>query len=110
MLQWRQVSLCTRYCASAEAKNKEINMSEQKPSLEAILDEYSPDSLEPNKVGRVDAQKIINSTIHFLRPVSFMVTDFMLWMVLIYIFPLSLMTTTLITTLILIQKDTILCI
>ena len=39
-------------------------MSEQKPSLEAILDEYSPDSLEPkSKVGRVDAQKVINSTI-----------------------------------------------
>lgn len=50
--------------ASAEALNKEINMSEQKPSLEAILDEYSPDTLEPkSKVGRVDAQKIINSTV-----------------------------------------------
>ena len=39
-------------------------MSEQKPSLEAILDEYSPDNQEPKtKVGRVDAQKIINSTV-----------------------------------------------
>ena len=39
-------------------------MSEQKPSLEAILDEFSPDSQEPKtKVGRVDAQKIINSTV-----------------------------------------------
>ena len=49
-----------RYCVSAEALNKEIIMSEQKPSLEAILDEYSPDSLEPkSKVGRVDAQKVM---------------------------------------------------
>ena len=39
-------------------------MSEQKPSLEAILDEYSPDNEEPKtRVGRVDAQKIINSTV-----------------------------------------------
>ena len=53
-----------RYCASAEAITKEIIMSEQKPSLEAILDEYSPDNHEPKtKVGRVDAQKIINSTV-----------------------------------------------
>ena len=49
---------------SAEAITKEIIMSEQKPSLEAILDEYSPDNNEPKtKVGRVDAQKIINSTV-----------------------------------------------
>ena len=53
-----------RYCASAETLTKEIIMSEQKPSLEAILDEYSPDNQEPKtKVGRVDAQKIINSTV-----------------------------------------------
>ena len=37
-------------------------MPENKPSLEDILHEYSPDS--PNvSVGRVDAQKILNSTI-----------------------------------------------
>ncbi|MBQ8582195.1 MAG: hypothetical protein IJ487_00435 [Ruminococcus sp.] len=39
-------------------------MSEQKFSLEDILDEYSPDNDSPkSSVGRVDAQKIINSTI-----------------------------------------------
>lgn len=39
-------------------------MPEQKPMLEDILDEYSPDDKEPKtRVGRVDAQKIINSTI-----------------------------------------------
>ena len=38
-------------------------MPEQKPLLEDILDEYSPGNNEPKtKVGRVDAQKIINST------------------------------------------------
>jgi Cu+-exporting ATPase len=53
-----------RCSASAEEANKEIIMSEQKPSLEAILDEYSPDNEEPKtRVGRVDAQKIINSTV-----------------------------------------------
>ena len=53
-----------RYCVSAGALSKEIIMSEQKPSLEAILDEYSPDSNEPKtRVGRVDAQKILNSTV-----------------------------------------------
>ena len=53
-----------RYFASADSPYKEINMSEQKPSLEAILNEYSPDSQEPKtKVGRVDAQKILNSTV-----------------------------------------------
>lgn len=39
-------------------------MPDQKVSLEDILNEFSPDSNEPNKsVGRVDAQKIINSTV-----------------------------------------------
>lgn len=39
-------------------------MSEQKPSLEAILDEYSPDNQKPKtNVSRVDAQKIINTAI-----------------------------------------------
>ena len=53
-----------RCSASAGEANKEIIMSEQKPSLEAILDEYSPDNQEPKtKVGRVDAQKILNSTV-----------------------------------------------
>ena len=47
-----------RYCVSAETLTKEIIMSEQKPSLEAILDEYSPDNQEPKtKVGRVDARR-----------------------------------------------------
>ena len=37
-------------------------MSEKKPSLEEILDEYSPESSNVS-VGRVDAQKILNSTV-----------------------------------------------
>ena len=49
---------------SAELQNKEIGMSDQKMSLEDILDQYSPDDTQPRtSVGRVDAQKIINSTI-----------------------------------------------
>ena len=39
-------------------------MPDNKMSLENILDEYSPGSSEPKtSVGRVDAQKIINSTV-----------------------------------------------
>lgn len=39
-------------------------MPDNKMSLENILDEYSPESSEPKtSVGRVDAQKIINSTV-----------------------------------------------
>ena len=49
--------------ASAEALNKEITMSDQKPSLEDILDEYSPDSKDLRAAGRVDTQKILNSTV-----------------------------------------------
>ena len=37
-------------------------MPEKKPSLEEILDEYSPESSNVS-VGRVDAQKILNSTV-----------------------------------------------
>jgi len=51
-------------CVSAEAiRNKEIIMSDQKPSLEDILDEYSPDSNDVRAAGRVDTQKILNSTV-----------------------------------------------
>ncbi|WP_455529444.1 hypothetical protein [Ruminococcus sp.] len=38
-------------------------MSDQKPSLEDILDEYSPDSSDIKAAGRVDTQKILNSTV-----------------------------------------------
>jgi len=39
-------------------------MPDQKISLEGILDEYSPEDQEPKtSVGRVDAQKILNSTV-----------------------------------------------
>ena len=38
-------------------------MPEKKPSLEEILDEYTPDSSNVS-VGRVDAQKILNSTVN----------------------------------------------
>ena len=38
-------------------------MSDQKPSLEDILDEYSPDSNDVRAAGRVDTQKILNSTV-----------------------------------------------
>ncbi|MBR5682376.1 MAG: hypothetical protein IKW96_03710 [Ruminococcus sp.] len=38
-------------------------MSDQKPSLEDILDEYSPDSKDLRAAGRVDTQKILNSTV-----------------------------------------------
>ena len=51
-----------RYSVSAERLNKEISMPEKKPSLEEILEEYSPESSNVS-VGRVDAQKILNSTV-----------------------------------------------
>ena len=38
-------------------------MPDKKPSIEDILDEYSPDSSNV-RVGRVDAQKILNSTVN----------------------------------------------
>ena len=38
-------------------------MSDQKPSLEDILDEYSPNSSDIKAAGRVDTQKILNSTV-----------------------------------------------
>ena len=39
-------------------------MPDQKMSLEGILEQYSPKNEKPKTtVGRVDAQKIINSTI-----------------------------------------------
>ena len=39
-------------------------MSDQKMSLKDILNEYSPETSDPKKpVGRVDAQKILNSTV-----------------------------------------------
>ena len=39
-------------------------MPDQKLSLEDILDEYSPDTEDNNPhVGRIDAQKIINTTL-----------------------------------------------
>ena len=38
-------------------------MSDQKPSLEDILDEYSPDGDNIRAAGRVDTQKILNSTV-----------------------------------------------
>lgn len=51
-----------RCSASAEINNKEKSMPEKKPSLEEILDEYTPDSSNVS-VGRVDTQKILNSTV-----------------------------------------------
>ena len=38
-------------------------MSDQKPSLEDILDEYSPNSCHTRAAGRVDTQKVLNSTV-----------------------------------------------
>ena len=38
-------------------------MSDQKPSLEDILDEYSSGSTEIKAAGRIDTQKILNSTV-----------------------------------------------
>ncbi len=38
-------------------------MSDQKPSLEDILDEYSPNSSHTRAAGRVDTQKVLNSTV-----------------------------------------------
>ena len=51
-----------RFSVSAEPTHKETNMPEKKPSLEDILDEYSPASSNVS-VGRVDTQKILNSTV-----------------------------------------------
>lgn len=38
-------------------------MSDQKPSLEDILDEYSSENKETKAAGRIDTQKILNSTV-----------------------------------------------
>lgn len=62
MLPLPPVFLCTRLFGSAG--NKVDTMSEQKFSLEDILDEYSPENGSPkSSVDRIDAQKIINSTV-----------------------------------------------
>ena len=51
-------------CSGSAVQNKEFAMPDQKVSLEDILDQYSPENESPKtSVGRVDAQKIINSTV-----------------------------------------------
>ena len=51
-------------CSGSAVQNKEFAMPDQKVSLEDILDQYSPENEIPKtSVGRVDAQKIINSTV-----------------------------------------------
>ncbi len=63
MPQLQPVSSCTRYSGKEEADRRKY-MPDQKLSLEDILNEYSPENTKPKtSVGRVDAQKILNSTV-----------------------------------------------
>ena len=52
-----------KYCASAEASNKETIMPDQKPSLEDILDEYSPNSSNISNANTNDTREILNSAV-----------------------------------------------